>query len=541
MFLSKLFKSKTSKWLTALGAFAMVMGIGAAASSVAHVSANSSETTFAEATNNTSRIYFQFGDNGGPYGIDFDPTIWDFQGTQSGNTYVAVPKIGYNGFTVDTPSYAKVEYRTTQYSYVFDTQNTSKSGLKLKFQQWDGGWGRNVQWYPNWNGTYNNQKDGIVGDATFAAGTIYTLGIYYTASYDVKWFGWDQQVVGYFINYDYAYGHAASGTKPHQESFGDSTTVQAAPTRYGFSFAGWKRSDTNEVISAGSQISGLSSSITLTAQWEIQTISDSKARIWIGYDTSSPYHGSGAVIRLWIHSTEAGGSEKLYDSDDENVCFTYYNGSQSNRRYDFFDIDLAHYTNGWYVNIQRIDPSNRSTVWNQTKPIQLLQGNAAKVIYTPSPSGQADTASIGSVGSGTNCVDAGMAAFAICGLRTCSNNNFNGYGAFLNMQSTFILDGETWRTSGDLSSIAIADYAEGDTSYRGSTTNHINAYQKYQGLANIVDHGNPNPTFVIPGMPSGQESPLTVTLWVVLASGIAGLAAIGSAYFVSKKKKKNRA
>ena len=45
---------------------------------------------------------------------------------------------------------------------------------------------------------------------------------------------------------------------------------------------------------------------------------------------------------------------------------------------------------------------------------------------------------------------------------------------------------------------------------------------------------------VIPG-PTGAESPLTTTLWIVLASGAAGLSAIGAAYFISKKKKRHQA
>ncbi|MBE6127588.1 MAG: hypothetical protein E7182_06405 [Erysipelotrichaceae bacterium] len=41
----------------------------------------------------------------------------------------------------------------------------------------------------------------------------------------------------------------------------------------------------------------------------------------------------------------------------------------------------------------------------------------------------------------------------------------------------------------------------------------------------------------VPGNYSSDSSPLTTTLWIVLASGLAGLAAIGTAYFVSKKKR----
>jgi len=42
---------------------------------------------------------------------------------------------------------------------------------------------------------------------------------------------------------------------------------------------------------------------------------------------------------------------------------------------------------------------------------------------------------------------------------------------------------------------------------------------------------------VVPGAHRTADSPLTTTLWIVLASGLAGLAAIGTAYFVSKKKR----
>ncbi len=38
-----------------------------------------------------------------------------------------------------------------------------------------------------------------------------------------------------------------------------------------------------------------------------------------------------------------------------------------------------------------------------------------------------------------------------------------------------------------------------------------------------------------------ESSPLTITLWIVLGAGLAGMAAIGTAYFVSKKKKRPQA
>ena len=46
---------------------------------------------------------------------------------------------------------------------------------------------------------------------------------------------------------------------------------------------------------------------------------------------------------------------------------------------------------------------------------------------------------------------------------------------------------------------------------------------------------------VVPSTPTGTESPLTLTLWIVLGAGILGMGAIGTAYFVSKKKKRHQA
>ncbi len=46
---------------------------------------------------------------------------------------------------------------------------------------------------------------------------------------------------------------------------------------------------------------------------------------------------------------------------------------------------------------------------------------------------------------------------------------------------------------------------------------------------------------IVPGFSSENQSPLTTALWIVLGCGLAGLGAIGTAYFVSKKKKRPQA
>jgi len=62
----------------------------------------------------------------------------------------------------------------------------------------------------------------------------------------------------------------------------------------------------------------------------------------------------------------------------------------------------------------------------------------------------------------------------------------------------------------------------------------VTRYEKTAFLSNRT----PSPSIYIPSSHySNPDSPLTTTLWIVLASGMTGLAAIGAAYFISKKKR----
>ena len=63
--------------------------------------------------------------------------------------------------------------------------------------------------------------------------------------------------------------------------------------------------------------------------------------------------------------------------------------------------------------------------------------------------------------------------------------------------------------------------------------------QKISGITDFMGRNPAKPASagVVPGAPSANQSPLTLTLWIVLGAGVLGLGAIGTAYFVSKKKK----
>lgn len=67
-----------------------------------------------------------------------------------------------------------------------------------------------------------------------------------------------------------------------------------------------------------------------------------------------------------------------------------------------------------------------------------------------------------------------------------------------------------------------------------------------QEVTGITDFMSRNPSrqagaSVVPGAYKNDQSPLTLTLWIVLGTGLLGLGAIGTAYFISKKKERHQA
>lgn len=259
-------------------------------------------------------------------------------------------------------------------------------------------------------------------------------------------------------------------------------------------------------------------------------IANDKARIWIGYDTGNPFYSyadDSTGIRLWIHSTSSGGSEKVYGT----ITGTFNNNAQSNRRYDYFDVDLSVYTNQWYMTVQKFQDGN----WKcQTNPIQLKAANAFQVYFVWGDWAWDKTQ--GTVGAGAiDSVDAGLAAKALGGMHTCSSSAINGYNAFANFESTFVKDGESWKTVGNLSDYSLTDYATGDTSYSGSAATTINAFTKYQYAENMYTTGG-HPTLSAATIAMSKND--TSNLVIVIVSSSALLAATAFLFYHKKKEER---
>ena len=265
-------------------------------------------------------------------------------------------------------------------------------------------------------------------------------------------------------------------------------------------------------------------------------IAKDKARIWIGYDTGNPFYsyadpntsdanssGLNGGIKLWIHSTESGGSEKIY-----NLSGNFENGAQSNRRYSYCDVDLSVYTNEWYLTVQKFQGGN----WKcQTTSIQLKASNAFQVYFIWGNWAWDKTQ--GTVGAGSiDSVDAGLVAKALGGMHTCSNSNINGYNAFPNFNSTFVKNGDNWKTSGNLGDYSVDDFANGDTSYSGSASTTTNAYTKYEYVETMYKTGGTGSSSRVIGISNKNNAVLIV---IASVGGIA-MASFATLLFIRKKK-----
>ncbi len=256
---------------------------------------------------------------------------------------------------------------------------------------------------------------------------------------------------------------------------------------------------------------------------ELQTISNDKARLWVAYGNVTPMTKDDAVIKLWIHKNESNSDagSYVYASNDPTVWGSYENGQESSRRYDYFDVDLICYTEGWYCTIQRFD-SNGVTFWNTGATVQLSSTNAFQVLYSWDDWSKSSFGVIGSL-------DAEMAAIALAGMHSCSSSNINGYGAFANFNSTFVKNGETWRIVGDLSDYTLSDFADGDTTYSGLVSATVTAYNKY--LFVKAKAGDSSGALSVPDVAPNE----TASVVAVTATASVGVAAFGGFLFIRKR------
>ena len=106
---------------------------------------------------------------------------------------------------------------------------------------------------------------------------------------------------------------------------------------------------------------------------------------------------------------------------------------------------------------------------------------------------------------------------------TCSNSILNGYGDIGALTDNFYSHKADGAENASVTSL-------------GGSSDKLSVHYS----AMVSRNAGGSSAGIIPG-PSRDQSPLTLTLWIVLGAGILGLGAIGTAYLVSKKKKRHQA
>lgn len=549
MLLSKLFKNASIKVMSVLASLTIALGVGATISTAVINHENEAVETKADAAATRARIYVNLSWTiSGPYGGNSDwPDQW---GTA----------ISADASTTHMPASGTSVCSTWNYVYDF---SGGQNYLNFTFYQDD------VRWIPYRNGqssqsasAYNNSlglDDSFSG--YFGNGYIYYLtsigykneGWYWDGKDNknrtMKWFTYALTTNGVIVHYDLDGGSFSDSSSEDVEAVRlGSMTLPAAPTKSGYTFMGWQSSVDDLLFSGGASFTP-SEPTTFTAIWHSNSIPVVKgdcARVVIGYNCNSfsssslMYYGSGVSTKLWIHQY----SNNVSDGTEEVISATgtYYNSNEPAddtilsgcpRRFDYFDVPLSYFASGYYATVQRFSSSSWT---NNSGEIQLSNSStwAFKILYVQSTWENTPVLSAVTNSKG----HAMLAAIGLSGMHTCSSNVLNGYGGLSYWTSTYITSKGV--TVSSLSSYTITDFAygadnEGDYTSAGSGSTATNAYTKYQWVAN--NGINPSSAKYIGFL--NRESPISVTLWIVLSCGLAGLVGIGAFYFVNKKKKRN--
>ena len=404
-------------------------------------------------------------------------------------------------------------------------------------------------WVSSFKFQYTNGNDGWLPNngcsVSDSWGRLHSINCYYYYSGSVKYdtnlgdeYTKDFDAFNVTIVKKFANGQTIGNfiTNEARSSF-DYYYPNPEPSHQGCTFAGLY---TNPEMTTSYTAKKPDADMTLYAKFNLNSeytvIAKNKVRIWIGYDTSNPFYSyadDNTGIRLWIHSTSSGGSEHVYGT----IGGTYNNIAESNRRYDYFDVDISDFTNGWYLTVQKF----QNNTWKAAMPasgFKLSSSNVGKIFYTYGDWAWDKTqGTIVASSVASNGCDAGFAALAICGLHTCSTgtyNNYNGYGAVNNYKSTFydnIVSGLS------LDGWYVNDFADGDTGYSGSTSRLTDAHGKYLWMNYRKNGGDKPGAYLGFGSLFGDSENNISVVIIIIASSVALLSVTALSILVIRKRK----
>ena len=165
-------------------------------------------------------------------------------------------------------------FNSSNGKYVCDfpiTEATSQTGVYGIFRNNDTG-NQNFRHYkPHYSDWYDSPYYFVFNPGYIVQITYTSTQRYQGDKDDSAWYDYNISNIGYFVHYAYNSGSASGSNKPNQEVTSSTWSPQAAPTRTGYRFTGWLRSDTQTVVQPTDTLSKPSGPIQLTAQWTKET------------------------------------------------------------------------------------------------------------------------------------------------------------------------------------------------------------------------------------------------------------------------------
>ena len=352
---------------------------------------------------------------------------------------------------------------------------------------------------------FNNGKGSQTSDLTIASGAL--DGHLF---YDESGGGWEepQMDITYKDQGNKTYSGTTGSSRPSKHNWALSTTIPTDMGKPGYTFGGWydNSSCTGSAITSISAYSS-TTDITLYAKWTANGFT-------ISYNANT---GSGTT---------------------DSTSLTY-DAAGSLRTNSFTAPNAGHIFKEWNT-----QSNGKGTSYSSGASLTIELVNA---LYSLSPTGNKTLYAIWESGEGAAKTYATSFNTSIGGV--CKNDNTTDTATLATRWGT------QKTTYTGLASHVKYWLAKTTHSTDTSVTNMLDKYDYVCGkygangrnlLGDSPDFLNRNPS--VPVSPAwaisgsnGNESPLTLTLWIVLGAGILGMGAIGTAYFVSKKKKRHQA
>ena len=309
-----------------------------------------------------------------------------------------------------------------------------------------------------------------------------------------------------------ANGHGTAPSALENVIDGNTISAPTAPTATGYTFGGWyKEAGCSNAWTFASDV--VSADITLYAKW---TVNKYAVTIVGGTGISSVYLSTSSS------ATSGSASGTKFDYDATVYGFVVLSAGYAHQN-TWALVSGTDDTSGAKYRVGSLTVTTSGNAFGTKTPIS---GESFAIAWATGFNNaiRGDNGGVCDSDGNTN----------TSSLATAWGSQSSAYAALAGYKQYWLAEATKSGDSNVTTALAQYDYVCGKYGPNG---------QKISGITDFMGRNPSVPvsSVLVPGASSTNQSPLTLTLWIVLGAGILGLGAIGTAYFVSKKKKRHQA